>query len=296
MYRGGCVVDFKKMRISGALALLCSSRKTARTVPFALLLCAALLPAQNPPKKSTTPVKKTVPPVAETAAAPPPVAATTPAEPFERLTYSAEWRMIHAGTVTFESAKNRGTLKLESAGLVSALFKIRDTYTIGYEDGCAAASVLDSLEGKRHHETKVTYDRAGKRASFLELDLLKNATIRTTSVEIPGCVQDVLGGLMTLRGAPPALGQSLQVPTSDGRKFAYVKVDAQERETVKGPLGSMATNRYEAFLLNGVVYPRKGRLLIWLTEDSRHLPVQIRLKLPFPVGTVTLQLQKEERN
>jgi hypothetical protein len=47
-------------------------------------------------------------------------------------------------------------------------------------------------------------------------------------------------------------------------------------------------------MLNGVVYTRKGRLFIWLTDDARHLPVQIRLKLPFPIGTVTLQLQKEE--
>jgi len=35
-------------------------------------------------------------------------------------------------------------------------------------------------------------------------------------------------------------------------------------------------------------------VFIWLTDDSRRLPVQIRLRMVFPIGTVTLQLQKEE--
>lgn len=47
-------------------------------------------------------------------------------------------------------------------------------------------------------------------------------------------------------------------------------------------------------MLNGVIYSRKGRAFVWLTNDSRHLPVQIRLRMQFPIGTVTLQLAKEE--
>ncbi len=46
--------------------------------------------------------------------------------------------------------------------------------------------------------------------------------------------------------------------------------------------------------MNGVIYTRKGRLFVWITDDARHLPVQIQLQMSFPVGTVTLQLEKEE--
>ena len=49
-------------------------------------------------------------------------------------------------------------------------------------------------------------------------------------------------------------------------------------------------------LLNGVIYPRKGRVFVWLTDDARRLPVQIRLRMQFPIGTVTLRLQKEEHS
>jgi hypothetical protein len=43
-----------------------------------------------------------------------------------------------------------------------------------------------------------------------------------------------------------------------------------------------------------VVYTRKGRVFVWLTDDAQRTPVQILLRLAFPIGTVTLQLQKED--
>jgi len=48
-------------------------------------------------------------------------------------------------------------------------------------------------------------------------------------------------------------------------------------------------------MLNGVVYARRGRAFFWLSEDQRRLPVQIRIHMPFYVGTVTLQLEKASK-
>ena len=81
---------------------------------------------------------------------------------------------------------------------------------------------------------------------------------------------------------------------SDGRRAAQVKVDVQEREEVTTPTGTFKTIRYEANLLNGVVYPRKGRVFVWVSDDTKRIPVQIRLRMAFPIGTVTLQLEKAE--
>jgi hypothetical protein len=91
------------------------------------------------------------------------------------------------------------------------------------------------------------------------------------------------------------VGQSVQLPVSDGRKSAAVKVEAQEREQVKTPAGTFNTIRYEVNVLNNVIYSRQGRVFVWLTDDDRRLPVQIRLRMNFPLGTVTLELEKETR-
>ena len=90
-------------------------------------------------------------------------------------------------------------------------------------------------------------------------------------------------------------GQSAQMPVSDGRRAASVKVEAQEREEIKTATTTYKTIRCETFLMNGVVYSRKGRVFVWLTDDARRLPVQIQMRMSFPVGTVTLHLAKEER-
>ena len=226
---------------------------------------------------------------AATSAGPPPA-------DLGKLSYYIEWRLIHAGDAVLELRNSDGRMKLDSAGLVSALFKVDDTYTVRFEPSfCAAESQMDSKEGKRHRRTTVTYDRNQNHATWVEHDVLdNNKVLRRAQVDIPHCVHDVLGGLLTLRGSTLEPGQSTLTPMSDGRRSAQVKVDAQEREEVTTPAGTFKTIRYEVNLMNGVVYPRKGRAFVWVSDDAKRIPVQIRLRLAFPIGTVTLQLQKEE--
>jgi uncharacterized protein DUF3108 len=227
---------------------------------------------------------------------PAPASAGPPPPDLGKLTYDIEWRLIHAGDAVLDLHNSEGRMKLDSAGLVSALFKVDDTYTVHYEPGfCASESQMDSKEGKRHRQTTVTYDRNQNHATWVERDVLdNNKVLRKAQVDIPQCVHDVLGGLLTLRGSALEPGQSTLAPMSDGRRAAQVKVDAQEREDVTTPAGTFKTIRYEANMMNGVIYQRKGRAFVWVSDDARRIPVQIRLRLAFPIGTVTLQLQKEE--
>jgi len=111
-------------------------------------------------------------------------------------------------------------------------------------------------------------------------------------VNVPLGLFDALYSLRTLNLQP---GQTTQVAVSDGKKSVMARVEAQQREDLKTPAGTFKTIRYEAFLFNDVLYRRYGRLHIWLTDDARKLPVQIRVRLQFTIGTITLQLEKEEK-
>lgn len=214
----------------------------------------------------------------------------------EQFQYEVDWRLIRAGTVAIDAGTAEGRVKLDSAGLVSTLFKVDDTYNVRYDPGhCATGSVLDSQEGKRHRETRVIFDRTRNKATAVLKDLKADAVLRSDQTDIPNCVHDVLGALLKLRGTRLEPGSSAAFPVSDGRRAAQVKVEAQAREDVTTPAGTFHTIRYEASLLNGVVYTRRGRVSLWLTDDARRLPVQITLRLSFPIGTINLQLAKEER-
>ncbi len=259
-----------------------------------VLLAACWLLAAQPPAPGVPAVRRGIIP-APADPRPEPIVTSAGLTHPERLTYDVDWRTIRAGTVVVDSQKTRTEMKIESGGIVSSLYKIHDTYTADYDDPfCATSSLMDSQEGKRHRETAVTYDRTLHRATLIERDLLKNVVMHSDEIDVPNCAHEVMGAFLQLRSMNLEPGQSTQIAMSDGRRSAPVKIEAQEREEVKTPAGSFQTIRYEPSMLNGVVYTRKGRVAIWLSDDERHLPVQIRLRMQFPIGTVTLQLQKEE--
>jgi hypothetical protein len=222
----------------------------------------------------------------------------------EILQYGIEWRLINAGMAKLTLQQNPapqnpgGTaqLDLESAGLVAKLYKIKDQYRTNYEGGfCALDSLLNAQEGKRHRETTVKFDQTSKKATYLEKDLLKNSIVKQTEVAIPECVKDILGSLYVLRNTKLQPGQSGSVRISDGKKAPEVKVDAQEWEEITTKAGKFKTIRYEAHLFNGVLFERNARAYIWISQDEKKLPVQIKLRLSLAAGTITLQLEKEER-
>jgi hypothetical protein len=213
----------------------------------------------------------------------------------ERLSYTIEWRLIHAGNMVVDSGPTSDAHKLVSAGMVAALYPVDDTYRVQFDSSfCASSSLMNSTEGSRRRETTINFDRNRDRAFLTEKDLIKNAIVSRTDVQIPHCAHEVITALKQLRRTKVDVGQSVQIPVTDGRKSAAVKVEAQERERVITPAGAFNTVRYEVNILNGVVYSRSGRVFVWLTDDERRLPVQFRLRMNFPLGTVTLELEKEE--
>jgi len=183
---------------------------------------------------------------------------------------------------------------LESSGLVSKLFKVNDDYAATLDGGlCAHSSFLKTHEGSRQRETRITFDNERRKASYVERDTVKNAVLASREVDILPCVSEIVGGLYRMRTLNLDIGQTAQVPISDGKKSAMVRVDFQRRETVKTPAGLYNTMRYEAHLFNNVIYRRPGRVYVWLTDDRRRLPVQIQVRLQLAIGTITLQLEKE---
>jgi hypothetical protein len=213
----------------------------------------------------------------------------------ETLVYSVEWRLIDAGEARLIQNPKHSKLHLESIGLVSKLYKLDDTYDLDMEgDYCALGTTLDAMERTRHHETKVIYDYSKGKASYVERDLIKNIVMKTAETEIPACTHDIIGALYKLRTLKLEPGQSAMMAVSDGKKSASARIEAQQSEQIKTAAGTFNTVRYEAFVFGGVLYARKAQLLIWISDDPRRLPVQIRIRLSFPVGTITLYLEKEE--
>lgn len=224
-----------------------------------------------------------------------PVAQALP--PKLSLRYTVEWRLITAGWARLDyDAQNTARVHLQSQGFVSKLYRVNDNYLAVLDPAlCTSTVSMQAEEGSRRRETLITFDKDRKRIRYLEKDLVKNQVMLDKAMVSGGCVNDVIGGLMRLRTLKLEPGQTLTMPLSDGKKLEQVKVECEAKEELKTPAGTFAVTRYQVNVFNGVLYNRKGTMQVWITNDERRWPVQIRARLPFYIGSITLQLEKEEK-
>ena len=222
----------------------------------------------------------------------------------ETLDYSIEWRLVTAGHAQLQWYATtpkihmgyNAKLHLESAGLVSRLYKVNDLYTSELTPTlCAESTLMQSHEGSRNRETRVKYNVDKRKANYVERDLNKNAIFAQKEIAIPGCVYDVLGGLYALRAIHLEPGHATEFRMSDGKKSVSAKIEAEKREEIKTDAGTFKTIRYQAYLFNDVLFRRAAHLYIWLSDDARKIPVQIQIKLQIAIGTITFKLDKEEK-
>jgi hypothetical protein len=216
------------------------------------------------------------------------------------LRFEVDWRLIPAGYAVV-TRRPVGTgwsvgVELESTGLVGKLYKVKDQYAATYRPPfCAVDTVLEAREGKRHRETRVTYDAGARKAVHVERDLLRNVVVKQAEAGTGECGLDVLGALYELRGKDLKAGGSWDIPVSDGKKTVAVRVEGQEWEEVETKAGKFRALRCEAYIFNKVLYERAARMLIWISDDARRLPVQLKIRMALTIGTVTLQLVSQEK-
>jgi hypothetical protein len=62
------------------------------------------------------------------------------------------------------------------------------------------------------------------------------------------------------------------------------------RQKVKTPAGKFQCVVVEPLLKAGGIFKNKGRLVIWLTDDERRIPVQMKSKVM--IGSIKVVLQE----
>ncbi len=222
-----------------------------------------------------------------------------PLEAGERLTYDVSWSIFQAGIVTstFESehqgAKDLGTLVVtaQSQGFVSMLFDVHNEFRSYFDPRsfCSQRISKKISEGRRKKETEIVFDSQRKLAILDERDLAKpQDPPKHAENEIPSCVQDVVTAFYYLRRQNLQIGKPLHMEVNDGSKTYDVTLDVQARETIQTPLGNRAAIRVEPKVFSGL-FKRKGRMLVWFSEDERHLP--LRIKFMIAVGPITATLK-----
>ncbi len=83
-------------------------------------------------------------------------------------------------------------------------------------------------------------------------------------------------------------GESFDLETHVDRKNFPLKVVVHRRERIKVPAGEFDCLLVEPIMRSPGLFKSRGKLLIWMTDDRRRIPVQMRSELP--IGAISVVL------
>lgn len=267
-------------------------RHIVQLAGMVLLAAAAAVPQARPPAPSNAP--QTAVSSAARMRPPAPGYAFPNGEIFH---YAVDWRLWNAGTATLRmdsvSGQERVIGTADAVGAVAVLYTVRDRFQSFFNPAtfCSVQIEKHVEEGFRKRETHIRFDYArGK--SVLDETNLKTNQVKHQENDIPGCVSDVLSGIFFVASQALEPGATIAFPLNDGGKSNTVLAHVEAREEVKTDAGTFKTIRVQPEAATGVLKDR-GRVWIWYSDDTAHIPVQMRARMFW--GTLTFRLQRIEK-
>jgi hypothetical protein len=222
-----------------------------------------------------------------------------PFSPGEKLTFQVRWAFIPAGEAVLEvypieTMNGRRVyhfvLSARTYPVVDLVYKVRDRID-AYTDEKLTHSILykESKEGKRKKKVVVRFNwekGEAQRSNFGE----KRAPIPVK----PGTF-DPLSVYYALRLHDLKENMEIEKPLTDGKKWILGRARVVKREKVTVLSGTYDTYLVEPNLehIGGVFKKSKdAKLQIWVTADSRRIPVKIKSKVA--VGSFVGELMSVE--
>ena len=99
---------------------------------------------------------------------------------------------------------------------------------------------------------------------------------------------DALSAFYSVRARDLEVGESFDIDSHVNRKNYPIRVIVHRRERVKVPAGEFDCLVVEPVMRSPGLFKHRGTLMIWLTDDHRRIPVQVKSELP--VGAISVVL------
>jgi hypothetical protein len=197
----------------------------------------------------------------------------------ERFVFAIQYGLIYAGDATLEVRNIAIIDSVPAYHIISTartnrafdiVFKVRDRVEsfMDYENLLSLRFEKHLREGKFRKDEEVWFDQKRHVAHYPDKTL-----------HIPPSTQDFLSALYYVRTLSIEVGQAIAMANHTGGKNypIYVKVLGRDRVTV--PAGTFDCIVVEPVLQTTSIFEHKGKLTIWLTDDSLKMPVLMRSKV-----------------
>jgi hypothetical protein len=222
-----------------------------------------------------------------------PPSPTLAAYPFavgETLTYSAKLGMLTLGSGTLQVAGIDSVRGVETFRL---RFRLQGkTVFYSLDDVLESWVATDDFSSRRFVQNFVENDKEKQRTFEIFPDSgFYREQGRDTTFLSPSEPLDDAAFFYFVRITPLEVGKTYVFDRYFRKEKNPVTIEVVKREKMKLPDGS----EVQCLVLHPVIdtkgmFSKRSDTRIWLTDDERRLPVQIRSKFPF--GTITLRLKE----
>lgn len=210
----------------------------------------------------------------------------------EKLVYRLSWTGVPVGTATQEIVDEGNSRRIVSTARsndwLSAFFPVNDrtdSFTTKEEPfpGKSYYFRMQIREGGRTRDREITFDQAGRKAVYHD-------RIKGSRVEVPieENTYDIYSSFMHVRFLDLQVGKSAYLNVLDGKKLRRIEIRVIRKERVSTPVGEFDTIAIEPMVKAEGVFEGKKGAMIWLTDDSRRIPVKAQTRVT--VGSVTAVL------
>ena len=219
-----------------------------------------------------------------------------------RIYYNWNFVWLSAGEVTFSVKEDDAVYHLRAEGSTYKayewLFKVKDSYhsVSDSESLLPISSTRNIAEGKYRLYEKVQFNRL-KGKAISERGRTQDKT-RIDTLEVPGCVQDILSMLYATRNLEFS-------EMTDGDVFdanilldkeiypVSIKYVGADQSVKIRKLGKFDTVLFSPETQSGRIFNENSQMKIWVTNDANRVPLMV--ESPISVGSVKAVL-KDARN
>jgi len=210
----------------------------------------------------------------------------------EQLTFNVGWEFINAGSATMTvSSPSDKQYKIHTAARTNKFLdifkKVRDTITS--EGVCVDGKMqsthfdLEQHERSYHAKKQTLFDWQHNKVLYTQNN-------KTDSYDVSAGHLNVIDAFFRVRSAKLSAGQTLNIPVFDSRKTYDVVVTVGKRKRMlRAPWGGhVECISIEPMLKTEGMFSSKGKIKIWVTNDSRHIPIKLiaKIKIGHIVGTL----------
>jgi hypothetical protein len=202
--------------------------------------------------------------------------------PGEYLQFSVRYGVVRAGDALLQVKGVRRIdghdcyhllSKAESNSFFDRVHKVRDRVESFLDTTTFVSRRYEKhiREGKYRKDELVIFDQDSLKATYMSKE--------PKTLDIKPRALDVLAAFYYVRMLDLKVGHEYLVEGHVDKKNYPIRVKVHRRERVNVPAGTFDCLVVEPFLRSEGIFQQKGRMEVWVTDDARRMPVQMKSKV-----------------